>query len=264
MIRKPYVYQLFKGSSNLITRQTPLWRYMTFEKFCWLLETSKLYHTRLDQFRDPFEGAVTDFYAQMRDTGKIDPYFGLKEHEPLMFKEHRFRRFATCWHASKDESDALWQLYASGGAGIAVESTMECIQKAVDLTPYKSGILGQVEYVDFETHDMLIDRSPHNVIQLGYLKRKSFEHEKEVRGIIIKDHIVEGGIFNFDDAYIEKQRVEQPVGITAKVDLKELIKSIVISPSASHFVEELVNIVTERHGLQHLVRRSKLLGNPVY
>lgn len=263
MIRKPYVYQLFKGSSNFINNQTSLWRYMNFEKFCWLLETSKLHHTRLDQFRDPFEGAVTNFYARMRDAGKIDPYFGLKEHEPWTFKSLRVRQYATCWHASEHESDALWQLYAAGGAGIAITSTMECIQKAVDLTPYKSGILGEVEYVDFESHDMMRERSP-TVIRPGHLKRKSFGYENEVRGIIIKNFIVEGGTFNLDDAFIEKQRVEQPIGVAVKVKLKELIQSIVISPTAVQFVEELVNFIAERHGLKHLVTKSKLLKIPVY
>jgi len=263
MIRKPYVYQLFKGSSTSINRQTPVWRYMNFEKFSWLLETSKLYHTRLDQFRDPFEGAVTNYYAQIRDSGKIEPYFNQKEQEPLTFKSLRVCQFATCWHASEHESDAQWQLYAAGGGGIAIVSDMERIQKAVDLTPYRSGILGEVEYVDFETHDMIRDRSP-TVIRPGHLKRKSFEHEKEVRGIIIKELIVEGGKFNLDDAFIEKQRVQQPLGISTKVDLKELIVSIVIGPIASKLIEELVNILTERHGLNHLVRKSKLLNNPVF
>jgi len=55
-----YRYQIFRGSSDDITRQTSLWRYMTFEKFCWLVEKSALYHTRLDQLGDPFEGAVTN------------------------------------------------------------------------------------------------------------------------------------------------------------------------------------------------------------
>ena len=60
-------YYPFKGSSKDITGDTLLWRYMSFEKFCWLLETSKLYHARLDQFEDPFEGSVTKLYALATD-----------------------------------------------------------------------------------------------------------------------------------------------------------------------------------------------------
>lgn len=133
----------------------------------------------------------------------------------------------------------------------------------VNLIPY-GGILGQIEYVDFDNHDMRRDTGAHTVIRPGHLKRKSFEHEREVRGIIITNFIVDGSSFNMDDSFLERQRLGQPLGINAKVDLKGLIQSIVVSPIAKPFVEELVQVVTKRHGLDHLVRKSDLLKTPVY
>ena len=195
---------------------------MTFEKFCWLLETSKLYHPRIDQFNDPFEGAVTFAYAKMRDADAIKPYFSVKEYEPWNFKLARFHQFATCWHAADYESDALWQLYAPGGAGVAIISSIERIEKSVDLTPYQYGLLGEVEYVDFETHDMRRRPFP-TVIRPGHLKRKSFEYEKEVRGIISTQLITDGSAFTMDVAFLEKQNREQPKGIAPDVDLTILI-----------------------------------------
>lgn len=263
MSEVPKRYQVFKGSNKSITPSTLLWRYMTFEKFCWLLETSKLYHTRLDQFRDPFEGAVTNAYARMRDAGEMTPHFGSKEHEPWTFQSLRLRQFATCWHASENESDALWQIYASGGAGVAITSSIERIKLSVDLTSYAYGILGEVEYVDFETHDMWRDKSS-TAIRPGHLKRKSFEHEREVRGIIGINFIVKGSSFTMDDAFLEKQCNEQPKGIAPDVDLKTLLQSIVVSPLSAGYVEELVIKTSERRGLAHLVTKSKLLGTPVF
>jgi len=237
---------------------------MTFEKFCWLLEKSALYHARLDQFEDPFEGAVTDEYARKRDGGEIEPCFSFKEYEPWIFKSLRFRQFATCWHASEHESDAQWKLYASSGTGIAIVSTMACVKQFVDLSPYAHGILSQVEYVDFDNHNMRRQTGGCTVIRPGHLKRKSFEHEKEVRGIIMTNLIVDGGTLTMDDASLERQRLSQPLGISAKVDLKGLIQSIVVSPIAQGFVEELVQTVTKRHGLDHLVRKSDLRKTPAY
>jgi hypothetical protein len=262
-------YRAFLGSSDWINRQTTIWRYMTFEKFCWLTEMSKLYHPRLDQFNDPFEGAVTYAYAKIRDLD--EPEYGYskeewrltKENEPWLLKELRFRQFVTCWHASEYESDALWRLYAPSGAGVAIVSTMDSIEDAVDLTPYRFGSIGEVEYVDFDTHNMWRKKSPAKILP-GYLKRKSFEHEKEIRGIIRTNTIVAGSTFIRDDAHIEKQRLEQPLGIAVKADLKKLIHSIVISPLAPKFLEELVHRILERQGLNHLVRKSELLKTPVY
>jgi hypothetical protein len=256
-------YQMFNGSSNDITLQTLLWRYMTFAKFCWLLENHLLYHTRIDQFDDVFEGAVTDAYAKRRDSGEIEPHFSQKEFEPWIFKCNRFRQFATCWHVSQYESDALWKLYAVGEAGIAVVSTMERVQQSVVIPASSTGILGQVEYVDFETHDIIRDGGC-TVIRPGFLKRRSFQHERKVRGIIMTNLIVDGGRFTMDEAFIAKQRDQQPPGIDAQVDLKGLLHSIVISPLAKPFVEKLVHIITKRHGLGHLVRKSDLIKSPVY
>jgi hypothetical protein len=256
-------YQAVQFGDGDITLKSVIWRYMTFEKFCWLIEKSLLRHTRLDQFEDPFEGAVTNAYARMRDTGELEPYFGLKEHEPWTFKSLRYRQFATCWHASEHESDAQWKLYAAGGAGIAVVSTMARLRDSVDLNP-RQGILADVAYVDFENHGMRRQTGGRTVIRPGHLKRNSFEHEKEVRGIILTDLIVEGGSFTMDDAFLEKQRHLQPKFIDAKVDLKGLIQAIVVSPVAKPFIEELVRIVTERHDLDHLVRPSDLLKPPAY
>jgi len=254
-------YQMFAGSSERITATCLLWRYMTFEKFCWLVETSKLYHPRLDQFNDPFEGAVTDAYARLRDTGAVEPYFSLKEYEPFTFKLLRLRSYATCWHASEHESDAQWQLYASGGAGIAIVSTMDRLKRSVDFSPNVHGLLGQVEYVDFQDHDMRFGPVG-TVIRPGHLKRKGFEHEREVRGIILG--AINEPQFTPDDAFLAKMNANMPRGIDAKVSLTELIQAIVISPVAPSFVGDLVLILTMRHGLHHLVRKSSFCGTPAY
>lgn len=229
-----------------------------------MIETSRLFHTRLDQFNDAFEGAVTYEYARLRESGALKSFFGPKEYETWNLKVLRLSSYATCWHASEYESDAQWKLYASGGAGIAVLSTMERLVKAVDFAPHSSGILGQVEYVDFETHNML--HKPHaTVMRPGFLKRRSFEHEREVRGIIFMN-LSFGGVEHviLDDAFIESMRLSKPRSIEAKVDLPDLLQAIVISPVAAPYVEELVRIVTKRHGLDHLVRKSSLCGLPVY
>jgi hypothetical protein len=121
------------------------------------------------------------------------PDFSLKQFEPWIFKSGRFNQFASCWQASEHESDALWKLYAPGGARIAIVSTMERIVQSVDLTPHAHGIPGQVEHADFDNRDMRRETGRHTIIRPGHLKRKSFEHEREVRGHILTNIIADGG-----------------------------------------------------------------------
>jgi hypothetical protein len=212
-----YWYQPFLGSNKDI-QKSALWRYMTFEKFCWLVEKASLYHARLDRFEDPFEGSVTAAYARNRENEELAPGSRAGDVEPWTWKCLRYQSLASCWHASEGcESDAQWKIYAPGGVGIAVVSSMERLLQSVSFHPHMHGILGQVEYTDFEQHDM--GHRPFGTqMSPGFAKRKSFEHEREVRGIILADLIVEGGSFTMNEAFLEKQRREQPVGISAKVD----------------------------------------------
>lgn len=256
-------YQVFKGSSDSLTLDTPLWRYMTFEKFCWLLETSQLHHARLDQFDDPFEGSVTKEYARLRSEETEPSQIVVNKFEPWVHKSLLFRTYAACWHASPHESDAQWRIYAGGGAGIAVVSTMTRLARAVDIRPHRHGLLGEVEYVDLETHDMC-HRPFGTRIRPGFAKRKSFEHEKEVRGVIQMDLITDGSTIQLNDKLLERQRMELPVGISATVHLKELIQSIVVGPLAAPFIEQLVRVTAKRHDLDHVVRKSELNGQPIY
>ncbi|SRR6266568_5181702 len=256
-------YQVFKGSSDSITLGTAVWRYMTFEKFFYLIETSKLHHARLDQLGDPFEGSVTSAYAHAREIEVNPAQISSNRFEPWIHKSLLFRTYATCWHASPDESDAQWKLYASGGAGVAIVSSLARLSEAVDIRPYRHGILGPVEYIDFENHDMRL-RPFGTRIRPGFAKRKSFEHEKEVRGVILLDPVNHGQTLEVNEASLQRLRDERPVGILVRVNLKVLIQSIVISPLARPYVEELVRVITKRSSLYKLVRKSGLIGVPRY
>src|SRR5687767_3574434 len=76
-------YFLFTSEGNPITRGTEISRYLTFEKFVWLLEKSALYHARLDTLGDPFEGAVTTPYADKRNSGELIGYMPAPQYEGI-------------------------------------------------------------------------------------------------------------------------------------------------------------------------------------
>lgn len=264
----PTRYQLFSSTDHPIGHDTRLWRYLTLEKFLWLLETSQLYHPRLDCLGDPFEGSVTKKYAQMRAAGELPrhlqgrpPEFAEKM-EPTIFKRLMYTRFATCWYASTVESAAMWKLYSTEHAGVAVITTPELLQASVDVTQFYHAILAPVEYLDFETDDMTFPLG--KSAQTGLLKRKSFEHEREVRGLVHLKDEPEDPCTILSPERVESLKTKLPRGVNAPVDLKRLVQAIYISPLAQPFFAELVRISANRRGLGDRVRRSALCGEPVY
>src|SRR3989442_1555294 len=109
-------YQLFSSTDRPISNDTKLWRYLTFEKFAWLLEKSELYHRRLDLLGDRFEGSVTKVYAKKRNSGELPHHLqrGLSaELDSLWTRLALYTSFVTCWHNSKHETAAMWKLYSA-------------------------------------------------------------------------------------------------------------------------------------------------------
>src|ERR1700677_4246449 len=109
-------YELVNFSTKKLERDTKLWRYLTFEKFEWLLKNSKLWHTRLDSLGDKFEGSYTKPRIASRMerpghliTGRVEeivtPRDSLRSILEQRTMSHLYTEYATCWHASAHESD---------------------------------------------------------------------------------------------------------------------------------------------------------------
>lgn len=261
-------YQLGTASIRRYEKSTKLWRYLTFDKFAWLLDTGKLWHARLDQLGDPFEGSFPKGHVQKRDAGQL-----LETRQPLSPENDKwnnkavpYSHFATCWYASPHETEAMWKLYSNQNAGVAIVSTPLRMHESVNLYPYGQGILSPIEYKDFETDDMIL-----RPVSVGFgrhahpalLKRRSFEHENEVRGLI---HMIDYSKVPNPCASNELAdfiRNGNPKGIAVNVDLKGLIEEIYISPLASCYFQDVVRFAAERHRLADRIHLSTLLGEPV-
>ncbi|WP_427127944.1 hypothetical protein ACQCPQ_30835 (plasmid) [Priestia megaterium] len=216
---------------------TIIWRYMDFTKFINLLEENKLYFTRADKFKDPYEG-VPSFFNQRTST----------EHEITiqsrlrLYERAKSRTIISCWHKNNYESAAMWDLYLRTNEGIAIQTTvnrlMECFNDAEETIQ-----ISKVNYIDFENDWM----PEHNVIFPTIHKRISFAHEREIRAFHISDLMAEpkynhGGYIN--------------------TNLDTLIEKIYVAPDApAHFVK-LVKDVTKRYELDKPVIHSTLYQLP--
>lgn len=246
-------------------KHTKLWRYLDLAKYISLLQTKSLYFARADSFEDPFECAkgykrsecrwdayYAGFFNGAISSAEKQPWCTLEYSEEEKYKEadrllkslkeismkDRQTTFICCWHENECESEAMWRLYSSNlSQGIAIQTTYERLYNSLHKDPDID--IGRVNYVDFEKHLC----GPNGA---WWFKRKSFEHEREVRAVI-------------------KVHSQNPVqSIMRPIDMDLLIENIYISPTAPNWYRDLVADVTSKYGIKKVISCSSLSEEPFY
>lgn len=235
-----------------------LWRYMDFVKFVSLLDTQSLFFARADKLGDPFEGSLPQVNTDMRteESKELRKHLSDNSASKAMALRSAFDKslrsltLVNCWHESDYESAAMWKLYSQGYDGIAVKTHFRSL--ADSFTCSEEVLIGKVEYLDYDT-EYIQER---NAFAPHLYKRHSFEHEKEVRAIIIGD-----------SELVQKGRMRVPqgrheTGAYYAVDISHLIKEVVVAPYADNWFIELVQSVAFRYGMTGPVRKSRLSEAP--
>jgi hypothetical protein len=231
-------------------RNIKIWRFMDFTKYVSLLEKRALYFSRSDKLGDPFEGSLSKANQQMRPIWYGEHFTQMKEmleNVPKLFINHTF---LNCWHVNEYESDAMWKIYLKSNEGIAIQSTFQRFENCFDPTP-EDLYIGKVIYADYDKE--IIPEG--NTMWPFVHKRKSFEHERELRALIQRPPIVNGAI---------KWDVPSPHGMYVQVKLDTLIEKVYISPMAEKWFDELVSSVNEKYGVEKELSSSKLSERPIY
>lgn len=256
-------------SHSIPMPETKLWRYMDLAKFLSVLEMSSLFFTRIDHFKDPYEGALgvlsnekawLDENLAIIKKVRRGEYLNLsekelqeivkKEFDEVRQGEREFRTsyYVNCWHASDFESEAMWQLYTKDNKqGVAIQTTFERLYNAL----YDSVNLdfGLVNYIDFKKYNNGASNNKLDSYAALWCKRESFAHEREFR-VMIQD--MRKTAFRDRDKYL-------------KVDINQLVENIYISPEADKWFVDLINdIITNRYHLDLNVIQSELTQQPFY
>jgi hypothetical protein len=247
--------------------ETTIWRYIDLGKFISLLATESLYFACPSEFDDPYEGLLPRSHVEaesMMVQPIIDQMIFLRSQMPSqsansdllnsfdnalsnlvssvprLHKEVSLKFGVSCWHKSEYESEAMWKLYSTSGYGIAIESTIGQLQTSLNNT--KGVIIDSVRYMDFNKDPIEKGHKHYGL----FIKRKSFEHEKEFRATIPLPH--------------------DGKGIFVKCDLGILITSIHLSPYAPVYLKDVVKSICSGNirTLQKHIIPSKLLDNPDY
>jgi len=194
-----------------------VWRYMSLDKFEYLIDRKALFFARADQFNDPLEGtfpngSVTLFSAlKMRNLNEF-----LSKAESL-----RQSVAANCWHINNSESLSMWQRYTINSQGVAVRSTYSRLKKSISAYSIDPIRIIEMQYITFSSAVL----PP----ILGYpfeYKDLRYKDERELRCIIYRKNTINGK------------------GIPVSADIDTLIGAIYTSPFADkHFHDAVCSIM---------------------
>ena len=218
----------------------PIWRYMDFWKFADLLERATLWFGRADRLGDPWEGAALR-YAPTSESAEA------AAQRSRARQNLRSVIYISCWSEASGESAALWSQYTPSGYGVAIKSSVGSLSDALQgPEPPGKVVVRRVNYVDYSEQSDL----DANDLQGPYFrKRKSFEHEHEVR------------LFTWwqgDWGSIVKAVPETPLGLRIPLDLRQVVQAVRVSPRASGAYLEAVRGLVARYGLPWSVGQSAL------
>ena len=219
-----------------------MWRYVDLAKLLDLLATSCLYFPRADRLGDPFEGSWPAGALQRRQTRYVDSEDTFGWLTDSMIKG----TYVSCWHLSQYESAGMWTLYLSRSEGIAIRSSVQRFIEGVESAP-ESVYLASVRYIDYDRDDFDPLLRSNALTPLVY-KRRSFEHEKEIRATVSK-------AFSSDCPEL---------GCRVSVDLPALVESIVVFPTSSDWFRGVVEDVIKKYSLEIPVCQSNLVRDPFH
>ena len=104
-----------------------------------------------------------------------------------------------------------------------------------------------------------------------YYKRKSFEHEHELRAAFTRIPCENGDFINFanfkdkdNDVNIESSLDLDETIVEVPANLKTLIEKVYVHPKASDWFKDAIESLVERFGLNKKVERSDLKKNIQY
>jgi hypothetical protein len=270
-----------------------IWHYMDFANYVALLEEGALWFSRADKLSesfgdrlgDPFEGTISRGTLEvLREQYNLIEFEGQepmsREHIEKVVefhigstKEMRQWTYLNSWHMNERESAAMWRLYARTNEAVAIRSTYARLR---DCLPEKAHVgkvdmrrlvgkwvkaashvyLGVVRYIDYSTQPM----PQGNVYYPFIYKRKSFEHEHELRAVIPATPVVErpeGGVYH------QRELRNLEPGQLVPVSLEDLIEGIYVAPTAPPWFRKVVQTVTRKYDLAHKTAHSSLDDAPL-
>ena len=247
-----------------------VWRFMPLSDFQDLLETNALFFAKPDAFSDPLEGCSSMWnIEELRKTGERHN----RTSRTYIRKIHEFSAVSS-WHINDYEAAGMWDLYLKGNDGVAIKTTYENLLCSIKDLRYKI-FSGKVQYIDFQK-----EMISHSVYDTLFYKRKSYQHENELRLIIVASRIhawklqklfeiqgISANQWQKRMDILEKRSYEfsHEHGNLLTCNLHQLINEIYVSPRSAQSCVDEVKALAKKHGLAYKkVTQSDLYRDYIY
>jgi len=227
---------MYIGNANIKLPQDPdtvVWKYLDLSKFLDLLISQKLFMSRSDKFEDQYEGTFSEpTFEEIKKLSADNPEF------LRFYKQRREKVVVSSWHINEYESFAMWQIFTQNSEGLAIQSTVGRLQKALAPENTFEQQIGEVNYIDYKKEYI-----PFNDAFFPFLfKRKSFQYEREIR--IISD--------------LNAHNVNINEGVKISVDIRQLIEKIYIHPKSENWYKNLVIGLMQKLDFDFTIEKSDL------
>ncbi len=227
---------MYTPNSNIILPNDPdtvIWKYIDLSKFLDLLLAKKMFMSRSDKFEDQYEGTFSEpTYEEIKKIAIDKPEF------IDFYKSHRKNVVISSWHINEYESFAMWQIFTKNNEGLAIQSTLGRLQKALESEDRIQQYIGEVNYIDYKKEHIPFD----DLFFPFLFKRKSFQYEKEIR--VISD--------------VTPLNLSVNDGIKIHIDIHELIEKIYIHPKSENWYKKLVLELMNRLDFGFEIEKSDL------
>lgn len=270
-----------------------LWRYTDIPKFIELLTSGTLWLTNAEVLAhdDPFEGmpgpvqfphrmwrtiedvpeplrrqilANREREPELTDDQIFRGWFMGEEQRCIMTRSGRRDFYVSCWHAAQHESAAMWKIYGTPGAGVAVITNGARLETALAASEQDT-YLGAIQYRD-PTYFQI---GTPNAFDPMMIKSVSYAYEQEVRLVHWRTGEFHDALANFNwndetlrfDDLIDDPRPLRP-GVSLACEIDVLIERVIVSPFAAPWYAPMIERLRDKLEYSFPVHTSKLLSAP--
>ncbi|MFZ2643317.1 MAG: DUF2971 domain-containing protein [Verrucomicrobiia bacterium] len=223
--------------SPLLTDETRLYRYMGLSQLMAFLETKQTSLTRIGDWEDTWEVPLAKLPIQSDDGPVSTKHYSIFE-----------TMYGQCWSLN-EESDAMWRIYSPKKEGIVIQTSVKNFRLLQGLI---YAALGPVFYCD-DLKTTLEQKAMHreyDVFTEAFLKRRAFDHEKEVRLVTMDD-----------PRCVEKRASKRAARLNFDLDPLQFLEGIRIDPRADDRHVEVLQKYCARHGFQFRPVKSNLYSD---